>query len=71
MPPVPNGFIAYIHASFMQQVFYISKRERKSYIQHDCKLDDLWTGFEVAERYRIGHVTEVNFQDAVGQGGLF
>ena len=37
----------------------------------DCKLDDLWTGFEVAERYRIGNVTEVNFQDAVGQGGLF
>ena len=25
MPPVPNGFIAYIHASFMQQVFYISQ----------------------------------------------
>jgi hypothetical protein len=24
-------------------------------------LDDLRTGFEVAERYRIGHVTEVNF----------
>jgi hypothetical protein len=24
MPPVPNGFIAYIHASFMQQVYYIS-----------------------------------------------
>jgi len=55
----------------MQQIFYISKREWKSYIQHDCKLDDLWTGFEVAERYRIEHVTEVNFQDAVGQGGLF
>ena len=44
---------------------------RKSYIQHDCKLDDLWTGFEVAKVYRIGHVTEVNFHDAVGQGGLF
>ena len=71
MPPVPNGFIAYIHASFMQQVFYISKRERKSYIQHDCKLDDLRAGFEIAKGYRIGHVTEVNFQDAVGQGGLF
>ena len=38
MPPVPNGFIAYIHASFMQQVFYISKRERKSHIQHHCKV---------------------------------
>ena len=49
MPPVPNGFIAYIYASFMQKVFYISKRERKSYIQHDCKLDDIRAGFEVAE----------------------
>ena len=49
MPPVPNGFIAYIHASFMQQVFYISQREWKSYIQHHRKLDDLWAGFEVAE----------------------
>jgi len=34
-------------------------------------LDDLWTGFEIAKGYRIGHVTEVNFQDAVRQGGLF
>ena len=25
MPPVPNGFIAYVYASFMQKVFYISK----------------------------------------------
>ena len=55
----------------MQQVCYISKREWKSHIQHHRKLDDLRTGFEVAERYRIGHVTEVNFHDAVGQGGLF
>ena len=43
----------------------------KSHIQHNRKLDDLWTSFEVAKEYRIGHVTEVNFQDAVGQGGLF
>jgi hypothetical protein len=34
-------------------------------------LDDLWTGFEIAEGYKIGHGIEVNFQDAVGQGGLF
>jgi hypothetical protein len=25
MPPVPNGFIAYDHASFMEKVFYISQ----------------------------------------------
>jgi hypothetical protein len=55
----------------MKQVLHISQREWKSHIKHNCKLDDLRTGFEVAERYRIGHVTEVNFQDAVRQGGLF
>jgi hypothetical protein len=25
MPPVPNRFITYINASFMQEVFYISQ----------------------------------------------
>ena len=68
MPPVPNGFIAYIHASFMQQVFYISKRERKSHIQHHCKLDDLRTGFEIAKGYWIGHGTEANIQQLSEQG---
>ena len=71
VPPVPDRFIAYIHAAFMKQVFNVPQWEWKPYIQHHRKLDDLWTGFEIAERYRIGHVTEVNFQDAVGQGGLF
>ena len=71
VPPVADRFIAYVHASFMQKIFYISQWEWKSHIQHHRKLDDLWTGFKIAERYRIGHVTEVNFQDAVGQGGLF
>jgi len=39
-------------------------------MQHYRKLDNLRTGFEVAKGYRIEHVTEVNLQDAVGQGGL-
>jgi hypothetical protein len=34
-------------------------------------LDDLGAGFEIAKGYRIGHVAEVNFHDAVRQGGLF
>ena len=71
MPPVPNGFIAYVHATFMQKVFHISQREWKPYIQHNCELDDLRAGFEITKGYFIGHVTEVNFQDTVGQGGLF
>ena len=71
LPPVQDRFTAYVHASFMQKAFYVPKWEWKSHIQHNCKLDDLWAGFEVAKGYRIGNVTEVNFQDAVGQGGLF
>ena len=43
----------------------------RAHLQHNCKLDDLRTGFEIAKGYRIGHVTEVNFQDVVRQGGLF
>ena len=49
VPPVPNGFIAYVHASFMQEVFNISQREWEPHIQHDGKLDDLRAGFEIAE----------------------
>ena len=44
---------------------------QKPKLEHNCKLDYLRAGFEIAKGYRIGHVKEVNFQDAVGQGGLF
>tara|TARA_B100001057_G_scaffold164455_1_gene165017 strand:+ start:243 stop:533 length:291 start_codon:yes stop_codon:yes gene_type:complete len=71
VPPVADRFIAYTYSTLMKQVFHIAQREWKSHIQHYRKLDDLRTGFEVAEGYRIGHVAEVNFQDAIGQGGLF
>ena len=71
VPPVADSFIAYIHTTFMKQIFHISQWEWKSHIQHHCKLDDLWTSFKIVKEYRIGHVTEVNFQNAVWQGGLF
>ena len=40
-------------------------------MSHNCKLDDLWTGFEIAEGYRIGHGPDANLQHAIGQGSLF
>jgi len=40
-------------------------------MKHNCKLDDLRTGFEVAEGYSIWHVLEANFHSIVGQGRLF
>jgi hypothetical protein len=49
VPPVADRFIAYIHATLMKQVFYVPQCEWKPHIQHHRKLDNLWTGFEVAE----------------------
>ena len=49
----------------------IKKRRAGGLQSSNWKLDDLRTSFEVAERYRIGHVTEINFHDAIRQGGLF
>jgi hypothetical protein len=43
----------------------------KSHIQHHRKLDDLRTGFEVAEGYRIGHSFIANNQGSPQQEGLF
>jgi hypothetical protein len=40
-------------------------------MQHNSKLDDLRTDFEITERKRIGHGIDANIQQAVGQGGLF
>jgi hypothetical protein len=42
---------------------------QKPHIQHNYKLDDLRAGFEIAKGDWIGHVAEVNFQHAIGQGG--
>ena len=69
--PVPYGFIANIHTAFMQKVFDISQWKRKSHIKHNYELDDLRTGFEIAEGYRIGHGLEASFHSNVGDGGLF
>ena len=71
MPPVPNRFIAHIDTAFMQKVFYISQWEWEPHIQHNCKLDNLRAGFEIAERYWFVHSWVANVQHAVGQGGLF
>ena len=71
MPPLPNGSIVYVNASFMQEVFYISQRKWKPHIQHNRKLDDLRAGFEIAEGHWIRHGPDANIQHAVGQGGLF
>ena len=71
VPPIPNGFITYVHTTFMQKVFYIPQCKWKSHIKRHRKLYDLRTGFEVAEGYSIRHVSEVKFKNAVEQASLF
>ena len=44
------GFYNLNLSSFNKQIFYAPRREWKPYIQHNSKLDNLWTGFEIAER---------------------
>ena len=71
VPPIPYGFITCVQATFLKKIFYVPQGNWKSHIKHNCKLDDLRAGFEIAEGYRIGHGLEANFLSTVGQGGLF
>ena len=41
-----------------------------AHIQHNCELNDLRAGFEIAEGHWIRHGPDANIQHAVGQGGL-
>ena len=41
IPPVTNGFLTNIDATFAQWVFYIAKRKRKTDIHHHSKTNDL------------------------------
>ena len=71
VPPVENKFTAYVHASFMQKVFHVSQWERKPHIKHNCKLDNLRTGFEVAEWNSISHSWGAYSRIDFRQSGLF
>ena len=41
MPPVPNGFVADVNATLMQQVFDVPERKRKPDVEHHRQADDL------------------------------
>ncbi len=47
--------MAHVDTSLVQQIFDIPKRERETDVQHHRKADDLWAGFKVLERGRLGH----------------
>ena len=42
----------------------------KPYMKHNCKLDVLGTGFEIAKGYWIGHGLEATFPIDIRQGDL-
>ena len=41
--------MADLNATFVQEIFNITERERKPTIKHHSQADDLWACFEVAE----------------------
>lgn len=47
--------MANVDAPLMQQVFNVSKRERKPDVEHHRQTDDLWARFKVAKRGSFGH----------------
>ena len=71
VPPVANRFIAYVHPSFMTQVFSIPQRKWKSHIQHEYKLDNFRNGFEKAEGNIFSHVQAANFLPQQGRAAYF
>jgi hypothetical protein len=40
VPPKPDGFVAHVDATFVQDTFYVSKRERKPDAEHHRQTDD-------------------------------
>ena len=55
VPPIAYCFVTNIDASFMQQVFYIAKRERKSDIHHHSEMDNLGRCLKIAEGIVVLH----------------
>jgi hypothetical protein len=41
--------MTHLHTPFMKKVLHITERKRETDIQHYCKSDDIWMGFEIAE----------------------
>ena len=54
VPPVPDCLVADFDSALVQQVFYVSKRERKADIHHYSEPNDLGRRFEIAEG-GLGH----------------
>ena len=56
--PKPHALMANIYTTLVEQVFDVSKRERKPDIHHHRKLGNLRRCLEIAERV-VGHLPSV------------
>ena len=61
VPPITNCFMANIYASFMEQIFNITKRKWKSDIHHHGETDDLRRRLKVAKWVAIRHLGSVGW----------
>jgi len=49
MPAEPDGLVANVDATLMEQIFDAPKRKREAHVKHHHLADDLWAGFEIEE----------------------
>ena len=64
VPPKPNRFVAHIDTTFVEQIFHITKGQRKTDIEHHRQTDNLAARFEIAKWVRFGHVQTVQIRSA-------
>jgi hypothetical protein len=48
VPPEPDGLVADVNATLMEQVFDVPKRKREAHVKHHRQADDLRAGFEIS-----------------------
>ena len=48
--------MADLNATFVQEIFNITERERKPNIKHHSQANDLWARFEIAKRRAFCHM---------------
>ncbi len=49
MPAEPDGLVANVDATLMEQIFDVPKRKREAHVKHYHLADDFWARLKVAE----------------------
>jgi hypothetical protein len=64
VPPKPDGFVADINATFVQQILYVPKPKGEPYIEHYRQANDLGGCLEVAKWTAFYHPTNLDGRPA-------